>query len=126
MFIPNKTINIIKTVALIVLSVLIVVIVGQSVLFIKLQTDNKVTMSTIKTQIDSTKLFDETSLVKHMTTEQKLKATQTQVDSLNKELSKLQNSVDGLLFNTQLLINNECQVTPYYMDKSLLEICKKQ
>ena len=126
MFIPNKTINIIKTVALIVLSVLIVVIVGQSVLFIKLQTDNKVTMSTIKTQIDSTKLFDETSLVKHMTTEQKLKATQTQVDSLNKELNKLQNSVDGLLFNTQLLINNECQVTPYYMDKSLLEICKKQ
>lgn len=126
MFIPNKTINIIKTVALMILSLLIVVIVGQTVLFIKLENDNKVTMSTIKTQIDSTKSFDETSLVKHTTTEQKLKATQTQVDSLNKELNKLQNSVDGLLFNTQLLINNECQVTPYYMDKSLLEICKKQ
>ena len=126
MFIPNKTINIIKTVILMILSLLIVVIVGQTVLFIKLETDNKVTMSTIKTQIDSTKLFDETSLMKHTTTEQKLKITQTQVDSLNKELSKLQNSVDGLLFNTQLLINNECQVTPYYMDKSLLEICKKQ
>lgn len=126
MFIPNKTINIIKTVALMILSLLIVVIVGQTVLFIKLENDNKVTMSTIKTQIDSTKLFDETSLVKQTTTEQKLKVTQTQVDSLNKELNKLQNSVDGLLFNTQLLINNECQVTPYYMDKSLLEICKKQ
>lgn len=126
MFIPNKTINIIKTVALMILSLLIVVIVGQTVLFIKLENDNKVTMSTIKTQIDSTKSFDETSLVKQTTTEQKLKVTQTQVDSLNKELNKLQNSVDGLLFNTQLLINNECQVTPYYMDKSLLEICKKQ
>lgn len=126
MFIPNKTINIIKTVTLMILSLLIVVIVGQTVLFIKLENDNKITMSTIKTQIDSTKLFDETSLVKHTTTEQKLKVTQTQVDSLNKELNKLQNSVDGLLFNTQLLINNECQVTPYYMDKSLLEICKKQ
>ena len=105
---------------------LIVVIVGQTVLFIKLENDNKATMSVIKTQIDSTKSFDEISSGKHVTTEQKLKATQTQVDSLNKELGKLQNSVDGLLFNTQLLINNECQVTPYYMDKSLLEICKKQ
>ena len=77
MFIPNKTINIIKTVTLMILSLLIVVIVGQTVLFIKLENDNKVTMSTIKTQIDSTKLFDETSLVKHATTEQKLKITQT-------------------------------------------------
>lgn len=126
MFIPNKTINIIKTVALMILSLLIVVIVGQTVLFIKLENDNKATMSVIQTQIDSTKIFDETSLVKQTTTEQKLKVTQTQVDSLNKQLNKLQNSVDGLLFNTQLLINNECQVTPYYMDKSLLEICKKQ
>lgn len=126
MFIPNKTINIIKTVALMILSLLIVVIVGQTVLFIKLENDNKATMSVIQTQIDSTKIFDETSLVKQATTEQKLKVTQTQVDSLNKQLNKLQNSVDGLLFNTQLLINNECQVTPYYMDKSLLEICKKQ
>lgn len=109
-----------------ILSLLIVVIVGQTVLFIKLENDNKATMSVIQTQIDSTKIFDETSLVKQTTTEQKLKVTQTQVDSLNKQLNKLQNSVDGLLFNTQLLINNECQVTPYYMDKSLLEICKKQ
>jgi apolipoprotein N-acyltransferase len=90
MFIPNKTINIIKTVTLMILSLLIVVIVGQTVLFIKLENDNKATMSVIQTKIDSTKSFDETSLVKQATTEQKLKVTKTQVDSLNKQLNKLQ------------------------------------
>lgn len=126
MFIPNKTINIVKTVALMILSLLIVVIVGQTVLFIKLETQNKTTLSTIQTKIDSAKVVDEITLTKQTTTDKTLKQTQVEVDSLQAAIQRLQVSVDGLLFNTKLLINNECQVTPYYMDKSLLEICKKQ
>ena len=126
MFIPNKTINLIKTLALIVLSVLVVVIVGQSVLYLKLSSANQTELGTIKNDVNVSKKFDTLTINKQRGMESDLVYTQTQVDSLNQEIKKLQVSVDGLLFNTQLLINNECQVTPYYMDKSLLEMCKKQ
>jgi hypothetical protein len=126
MFIPNKTINLIKTLALIVLSVLVVVIVGQSVLYLKLSSANKTELSVIKNDVSVSKKFDTLTVNKQRNIETDLVYTQKQVDSLNQEIKKLQVSVDGLLFNTQLLINNECQVTPYYMDKSLLEMCKKQ
>ncbi len=126
MFIPNKTINLIKTLALLVLSVLVVVIVGQSVLYLKLSSANQTELNTIKSEVNISKKFDTLTINKQRSMETDLVYTQTQVDSLNQEIKKLQVSVDGLLFNTQLLINNECQVTPYYMDKSLLEMCKKQ
>jgi len=126
MFIPNKTVNLIKTLALIVLSVLVVVIVGQSVLYLKLSNANKTELGAIKSEVNISKKFDTLITTNQRSMETDLVYTQTQVDSLNQEIKKLQVSVDGLLFNTQLLINNECQVTPYYMDKSLLEMCKKQ
>jgi uncharacterized protein YoxC len=126
MFIPNKTINLIKTLALLVLSVLVVVVVGQSVLYLKLSNANKTELGTIKNDVNVSKKFDTLTVTKQRSMESDIVYTQTQVDSLNQEIKKLQVSVDGLLFNTQLLINNECQVTPYYMDKSLLEMCKKQ
>ena len=126
MFIANKTINVLKTMALVVLSALVVVIAGQSVLYIKLVNENKTALSTMQTKIDSAKAFDTISLTKQTTTDKTLKQTQAEVDSLQAAIQQLQVSVDGLLFNTKLLINNECQVTPYYMDKSLLEMCKKQ
>jgi hypothetical protein len=126
MFIPNKTVNLIKTLALILLSVLVVVIVGQSVLYLKLSNANKTELGAIKSEVNISKKFDTLITTNQRSMETDLVYTQTQVDSLNQEIKKLQVSVDGLLFNTQLLINNECQVTPYYMDKSLLEMCKKQ
>ena len=126
MFIPNKTVNLIKTLALILLSVLVVVIVGQSVLYLKLSNANKTELGAIKSEVNISKKFDTLITTNQRSMETDLVYTQKQVDSLNQEIKKLQVSVDGLLFNTQLLINNECQVTPYYMDKSLLEMCKKQ
>ena len=126
MFIPNKTINLIKTLALVVLSMLVVVIVGQSVLYLKLSSANQTELNTIKSEVNISKKFDTLITTNQRSMETDLVYTQKQVDSLNQEIKKLQVSVDGLLFNTQLLINNECQVTPYYMDKSLLEMCKKQ
>ena len=126
MFIPNKTINLIKTLALVVLSMLVVVIVGQSVLYLKLTSANQTELNTIKSEVNISKKFDTIITTNQRGMETDLVYTQKQVDSLNQEIKKLQVSVDGLLFNTQLLINNECQVTPYYMDKSLLEMCKKQ
>ncbi len=123
MFIPNKTINLIKTLALVVLSVLVVVIVGQSVLYLKLSNANKTELGAIKSEVNISKKFDTLITTNQRSMETDLIYTQKQVDSLNQEIKKLQNSVDGLLFKSDILIKNECSVRPYYMEKQLIDMC---
>ena len=123
MFIPNKTINLIKTLALLVLSVLVVVIVGQSVLYLKLSSANKTELGAIKNEVGVSKKFDTLTINKQRSMETDIVYTQIQVDSLNQEIKKLQTSVDGLLFKTDLLIKNECSVRPYYMEKQIIDMC---
>jgi len=123
MFIPNKTINLIKTLALIVLSMLVVVIVGQSVLYLKLSSSNQTELNTIKSEVNISKKFDTLITTNQRSMETDLVYTQKQVDSLNQEIKKLQNSVDGLLFKSDVLIKNECSVRPYYMEKQLIDMC---
>jgi uncharacterized protein YlxW (UPF0749 family) len=123
MFIPNKTINLIKTLALIVLSMLVVVIVGQSVLYLKLSNANKTELGAIKSEVNISKKFDTLITTNQRSMETDLVYTQKQVDSLNQEIKKLQNSVDGLLFKSDILIKNECSVRPYYMEKQLIDMC---
>jgi predicted RND superfamily exporter protein len=128
MFIPNKTLHLIKTGAIILLCALVSVIAVQAVLYIKMSADNKTQMKTMQANLDSLKVssekFETTSLGKHLMSEKDIILAQENLDSLNAQVSSLQESVNKLLFNTDILINNECQVRPYYMDKRLLEMCK--
>ena len=102
---------------------LVVVIVGQSVLYLKLSNANKTELGAIKSEVNISKKFDTLITTNQRSMETDLVYTQKQVDSLNQEIKKLQNSVDGLLFKSDILIKNECSVRPYYMEKQLIDMC---
>lgn len=117
-----------KTGAIILLCAFVSVIAVQSVLYLKMSTENKMQMTTMQADLDSLKLatekFATTSLGKHLVSERDMIVAQENLDSLNAQVSSLQQSVNTLLFKTDLLVTNECRVRPYYMDKQLLDMCK--
>jgi len=128
MFIPNKTIHLIKTGAIILLISLVSVIAMQSVLYLKMSTETKTQTTKFQSELDSLKvsseLFQNNSWGKHKVTEKDVLITQQHLDSLNNQVTSLQQSVNTLLFKTDILVENACDVRPYYTDKRLLEMCK--
>lgn len=128
MFIPNKTVNLIKTGALLILSALVVIIVGQAVLYIKMSNDTNKKMDQFVSQMDSlgiaTKKFDTTSFKKHQSTEVQLVDINKSVDSLIKTVNILNQTAQHNTEVIDLLVRNECNVRPYYIEKSLLAMCK--
>lgn len=127
MFIPNKTVNLIKTGALLVLSALVVIIVGQAVLYIKMSNETNAKMDQFVSQMDSlgiaTKKFDTVSFKKHQSTEVQLVDINKSVDSLIKAVNILNQTSQSNKEVIDLLVRNECNVRPYYIEKSLLAMC---
>lgn len=130
MFIPNKTLHAIKVVALIIVTALVMVIAGQSVLYIKMAGENKVVLDSLRTQLDTltttSQLFDKSSLGKHTTTDRNMHDVQDAVTVLETKVTELEQSVNLLKMSTDMLIVNECKVMPYYMDKGLMTTCKNK
>jgi uncharacterized protein HemX len=128
MFIPNKTVQLIKTSAIVLLVLLVMIIAMQSVLYIKMSTDTKTQTSKFQSELDSLKvsgeLFENNSWLKHKATEKDLSVTQRHLDSLHNQVTSLQQSINTVLFKTDILVENACDVRPYYTDKRLLEMCK--
>lgn len=128
MFIPNKTVNLIKTGALILFSALVVIIAGQAVLYIKMMGDSNKKMDQFVSQIDSlsiaTKKFDTVSFKKHQSTEVQLVDANRSIDSLINAVNILNQTAQSNKEIIDLLIRNECNVRPYYIEKSLLAMCK--
>ena len=117
-----------KTGAVIVLVALVSVIAMQSVLYLKMSTETQTQTTKFQSELDSLKvsseLFQHNSWGKHTVTEKDVVMAQKHIDSLNNQVTSLQQSVNTLLFKTDLLVENQCNVRPYYTDKRLLEMCK--
>lgn len=130
MFIANKTINVIKTVGIILLVTLLAIIAAQSVLYIKTVHDNNIKLSNLQLQLDSLKVSSETFTTsaahKQTNTDNNLSSVKSTVDSLATILLKVETLTHENATFTEILIVNECQVTPYYMDKRLREMCKSK
>lgn len=115
MFIPNKTYHAIKTVTVGIIATLMLVIAGQTVLYLHLANKNKKEIETLTAQLDSltvsSKTFDTVSLGKHTT--------------LQKQVAEVKNTSETHKQLIDVLIKNECVINPYYMDKGLLQLCPK-
>ncbi len=130
MFIPNKTLNMIKIAGIIVLAALITIIVGQAVLYIKLKNETHTQLTTVEMQLDSLSLtssdFDIFSSKKHKIVDSQITDAVTSISILEANIAELQSSVTELKNSADMLIVNECKVMPYYMDKSLLTTCRNK
>jgi hypothetical protein len=130
MFISNKTVNLIKIVGVITLSVLLMIIAGQSVLYIKVYSESSKKIVEMQYQLDSLKVSNlqakEQSSLDKIGTTHTLTELSRMIDSIGNDAKNLKTSSDVNSFHVELLIENECQVTPYYMDKRLREICKEK
>lgn len=123
MFIPNKTYHIIRVATVILIATLAMVIAGQFVLYVKMAGSNKVTLDSLRTQLDtlstSTRVFDNRSLQKHTMTE-------NEIADMVTTIARLQTSVKNLNSSTDMLIRNECNVIPFYMEEILVTTCKNK
>lgn len=130
MFIPNKTYHIIKVATIILIATLSMLIAGQFVLYVKMASSNKVTLDSLRVQLDTlttaTQLVDNGLLKKHTVTENQITDAITTITRLEKKVTELQASVENLNNSSDMLIRNECNVVPFYMEKTLVTTCKNK
>lgn len=131
MFIPNKTLHLIKTAAIIVLCALVSVIAVQSVLYVKKIQKIEVVNSQLDSLSVTSKSFDSTTLKKQKIVDNQITDAVTSINgltqtttTLTEQVNILNQSSDNNKYMIDLLVKNECQVRPYYMEKKLLEMCK--
>lgn len=130
MFIPNKTYHAIKVATVILIAALVMVIAGQFVLYVKMAGSNKVTLDSLQVRLDTltttTQLFDKGSLKKHTVTENQITDAVTAITGLETKVTELQASVENLNNSSDMLIRNECNVMPFYMEKALVTTCRNK
>lgn len=96
MFIPNKTFQVIRVTIIGIIAILLMVIAGQSVLYIKKVNENKVTLDSMTAQID--KLATDVQTDFSSTLGRQAQTTKA-VTELKQGLQKTQTTVDKLLRN---------------------------
>lgn len=118
MFIPNKTYLAMRVKVLLIISTLLLVIAGLSVLYLKKVNEHNTSVATLSAQIDSAKTFDRLSSTKH-------ERVNNQITDAVTSINKLQTSVNSLNETVSMLVRNECLVKNYYMDKKLFDLCSQ-
>ena len=130
MFIPNKTFNAMRVGVLSLIATLILVIAGQSVLFVKMQQDNRVALDSLTVRVAQIAQATNTRLVQTNSrqngTEENLvnlsKLFETQaadIVRLQADISRIQTSVDKLL-------KNECtpETAIYVLTRDMVAVCR--
>ena len=130
MFIPNKTFNAMRVGVLGIIAALTLVIVGQSVLFVQMQQDNKVTLDSLSARIDL--LDEETSdKYKDVNGEQTgmgmlLQETITKVDGQALLIAQLQDATARTQTSVDKLLRNECtpETAIYVLTRDMVAVCR--
>lgn len=130
MFIPNKTFNAMRVGVLGIIAALTLVIVGQSVLFVQMQQDNKVTLDSLSARIDL--LDEETSdKYKDVNGEQTgmgmlLQETITKVDGQALLITQLQDATARTQTSVDKLLRNECtpETAIYVLTRDMVAVCR--
>lgn len=130
MFIPNKTYHIMRLGVVGVIAALILVIAGESVLFLKMQKGNSVVMDSLTTNVTTlsghtksefrnvdARSSDAEKQIKDL--QEVLTAQMQTISSLQEALSRTQTSVDKLL-------KNECtpETAIYVLTRDMVAVCR--
>jgi hypothetical protein len=116
MFIPNKTYQAIRTVVVSLIGVLLLVIAGQSVLYIKTANENTATLDSLTTRVDTMVTYTQEDILKILRRQHDMEQRITQMEH---KLSTTRVTVDRLL-------RNECtpETAVYMVTKEMVAMCR--
>ncbi len=130
MFIPNKTYHAIRMVTVAIIAVLVMVIAGQSVLYVQLEQEKQLQVDSLSSVVDVNKSsaiqsFRENDFRQNATEEQinelkqMLEIQLQTVSTLQEQLNRTQVSVDKLL-------KNECtpETAIYVLTRDMVAVCR--
>lgn len=123
MFIPNKTYNAITVGVVGVIAALLIIIVAESVLYMKLSREQEIKLQQLSAQVDSLSLM---TMVIDKNAVRRDTHAQTELSTVASDIGELQTAVETARRTIQILVDNECIARQYYLDKRLFEMCPKQ
>ena len=130
MFIPNKTFNAMRVGVLGIIAALILVIAGESVLFVKMQQDNRVALDSLTVRVVLIAQATNTRLVQ---TNSRQNGTEENVVNLNKlletqaaEVVRLQADISRIQTSVDKLLKNECtpETAIYVLTRDMVAVCR--
>jgi hypothetical protein len=130
MFIPNKTFNAMRLGVVSIIAVLTLVIAGESVLFIKMQQDNKVVLDSLTTRIDKVSI-ESNSDYRNVSGQQDgmdelLHETIAKVDAQATSIAQLQELTTRTQISVDKLLKNECtpETAIYVLTRDMAAVCR--
>ena len=130
MFIPNKTFNAMRVGVLGLIATLILVIAGETVLFVKMQQDNKVVLDSLTLRIEQV-AQESNSDYRDVNGEQDginelLHETITKVDAQTLLITQLQDATARTQTSVDKLLRNECtpETAIYVLTRDMVAVCR--
>ena len=130
MFIPNKTYHAMRTVTVGIIAVLVMVIAGQSVLYVQLEQEKQLQVDSLSSVVDVNKSsaiqsFRETDFRQNGVEEQ-LNELKLAVDALQVSVTELQSSLGTTRISVDKLLKNECtpETAIYVLTKDMAAVCR--
>jgi uncharacterized protein HemX len=130
MFIPNKTFNAMKVGVLGLIAALILVIAGQSVLFVQMQQDNRVALDSLTVRVAKIAQATNTRLVQ---TNSRQNGTEEDVTTLGRmfetqsaEIVRMQENISSMQTSVNKLLRNECtpETAIYVLTRDMVAVCR--
>ena len=130
MFIPNKTFNAMRVGVLGIIATLILVIAGQSVLFVQMQQDNRVALDSLTVRVAKIAQATNTRLVE---TNSRQNGTEENVVNLSKlfetqaaDIVRLQADISRIQTSVDKLLKNECtpETAIYVLTRDMVAVCR--
>ena len=130
MFIPNKTFNAMRVGVLGLIATLILVIAGQSVLFVQMQQDNRVALDSLTVRVAKIAQATNTRLVE---TNSRQNGTEENVVNLSKlfetqaaDIVRLQSDISRIQTSVDKLLKNECtpETAIYVLTRDMVAVCR--
>jgi len=130
MFIPNKTFNAMRVGVLGLIATLILVIAGESVLFVKMQQDNRVALDSLTVRVAQIAQATNTRLVE---TNSRQNGTEENVVNLSKlfetqaaDIVRLQSDISRIQTSVDKLLKNECtpETAIYVLTRDMVAVCR--
>ena len=130
MFIPNKTYQAMRTVTVGIIAVLVMVIAGQSVLYVQLEQEKQLQVDSLSSVVDVNKSsaiqsFRETDFRQNGTEEQ-LNELKLAVETLQSSVTELQTSLGATRVSVEKLLKNECtpETAIYVLTRDMVAVCR--
>ncbi len=130
MFIPNKTFNAMKVGVLGLIATLILVIAGETVLFVKMQHDNKVVLDSLTIRVEQLADATNTDFVRTNTrqngTEEDVTTLGKMFETQSAEVVRMQGNIASIQTSVDKLLRNECtpETAIYVLTRDMVAVCR--